>query len=309
MTSFALNSALPTIYPSRINRACAILDEIDAFRDIPDGHLRVLIRLVKKINLRALRSPIIVTRETLSRECGRSVETVQRAIRWLEDQGLITRSQRAGPGLKGSKSPIVPTADLIHLLRLDDDSCKEGYPQPPGVTNDASISTKEKTVSKKEQPSRERVRVGRYVLPGELAWICKKGVNPTAVLLLMKLAKQAGQRLSDVVAATASYLDKLSGKNLFAYLRRLVTLGKDYAYLARRQGEERRQAVDLGKIEEARRMLVGQRFTSRRSGVIIYVDRGGMLAIEKDGTHLGYRPMDVEFVDALASGILTKVCV
>lgn len=39
----------PTVvYPSLISRACAALDESPVFKDVPDGYLRVILRIVKK---------------------------------------------------------------------------------------------------------------------------------------------------------------------------------------------------------------------------------------------------------------------
>lgn len=78
-----------------------------------------MLRLVKKINLVKPGSPIFARRETLAREAGKSVETVGRALRWLENAGLIQREQEeARPGLRGSEAHIYPTDRLIQALGI-----------------------------------------------------------------------------------------------------------------------------------------------------------------------------------------------
>ena len=109
----------PTVvYPSLISRACAALDESPVFKDVPDGYLRVILRIVKKINLKRLNSPILASRATLAEESGKSVETVHRVVRWLEERGLVEREQRARQALRGSSSPLVPTQQLLDALLL-----------------------------------------------------------------------------------------------------------------------------------------------------------------------------------------------
>ncbi len=51
---------------------------------------------------------------------GKSVETVHRVVRWLEERGLVEREQRARPELRGSSSPLVPTKQLLDALLLSE---------------------------------------------------------------------------------------------------------------------------------------------------------------------------------------------
>ena len=117
MTTLAFTADICT-YPSAIARACAALDESLVFRDLPDGYFRVVVRLIKKINLSHLFSPIVASRGTIARESGKSIETVGRAVKWLEERKLVTREQRARAGLRGSSAPLVPTAKFIDALTL-----------------------------------------------------------------------------------------------------------------------------------------------------------------------------------------------
>lgn len=116
-----------TLYPSLINRACAVLDERPDVRNQPEGYLRVILRIVKKINLATPMSPIFAKRSTLATESGRSIETVHRTIKWLESEGLIERKQKAHPGRRGSSSPLVPTMKFLRELLLDPESIARSY--------------------------------------------------------------------------------------------------------------------------------------------------------------------------------------
>lgn len=298
MTAFALNS--PVVYPSPINRACALIDESPIFRDLPDGYLRIIIRLIKKISLRNPTQAIIVARETLANESGKSIETVHRAIRWLEDHGLVRREQHARPGLKGSSSPIYPTPALIEAIGIGGDVDKLPVcGKTSGVREDASKSKRETTVSEKEQPTRACVRVSGFSIPADLAWLCKRGLRPTAVLLLMKMAGRMKQRLSDVVAVSRRYIDRLQGQRLFAYLRKLVSLDKDYGWLARQAVVETARTEAKERLDKARESLKGKVFSSRDGRMIARVESGGLLSIERDGVFLGCRPMDDDFLIAI----------
>lgn len=122
-----MSSVALTLYPSLINRACAVLDERPDVRNQPEGYLRVILRIVKKINLATPMSPIFAKRSTLATESGRSIETVHRTIKWLESEGLIERKQKAHPGRRGSSSPLVPTMKFLRELLLDPESIARSY--------------------------------------------------------------------------------------------------------------------------------------------------------------------------------------
>jgi hypothetical protein len=306
MTAFALNS--PGVYPSPINRACALIDESQVFRDLPDGYLRIIIRLIKKISIRNPSQAIVVARETLAEESGKSIETVHRAIRWLEDRGLIQRAQRARPGLKGSSSPIYPTPALIEAIGINEPVDKSScHPNASSVSHDTSKSIRKTTVSEKEQSSRTCVRIAGFSVPSDLAWLCKRGLKPTAVLLLMKLAGRMKQRLSDVVQVSMRYLQPLHGHRLFAYLRKLVSIDRDYAWLAKQSANEARRNQEKSQLDAAQQSLVGKSFVTRDGETSFYVESNGLLSVVRSGAFIGCRPMDYDFLVAITDGRLRPV--
>ena len=153
---------LPTIYPSGISRVVSAIDEIPAFKELPDGFLRIIVRIVKKINLRSPSNPIVASRNTLAEESGKSVETVHRAIRWLEEHGLIARDQKSRAGFRGSSSPLVPTPMLLEALLLTS-------------AVEALLKKAKHVAPAMPSPKRNFVRVNGLTLPSDLAWIAQQG--------------------------------------------------------------------------------------------------------------------------------------
>lgn len=326
------------VYPGAINRACALLDEAPLFADLPDGYLRVLVRLVKKINLARPGAAIVASRATIASESGKSVETVNRALKWLEDRGLIERSQKARAGLRGSSSPVTPTKQLIQALLLDAplvaakkpadtparnalppacptessaDSRQATCPQhaaPSPVNPDGSKSGEYKQSLTRKQSSETFCKIQGFAIPADLGFLVVQGMSATAVLKLMAAAKRVNQRLSDVVRLTRSYLDPLRGRELYAYLRALLSKNKDYGYvlrMAEEQGRgEQKEREDRERVERKSAELLGRSFKNR-DGVVYHVEAGGMI-VQIRGERRAAMPMSVRFLDALADGRLVS---
>lgn len=294
-----------TTYPGAIARACAALDEAPAFKDLPDGYLRIVVRIVKKINLARLSAPIYARRATLAAEAGKSEATVTRAIRWLEAKGMIAREQQAAPGLKGSNSPIHPTRALLDALGLT------GQPKPaklsttPPVSGDASVSAPPTVLGKEEQPASRQpfVRIEGKTIPGDLAWLAGQGVKATGILQLMKQAKTKGQRLSLIVKRCRQYLRPLHGAVLYAYLRKLVKSDQDFGYQEQEEAKERARQALYERAREYAVSGVGQRFVTPNGEVEVVIEPGAMLRQWVRGVEQ-WRSIDGGFIEALDKGWL-----
>jgi hypothetical protein len=299
------------VYPSLISRACATLDESPVFKDVPDGYLRVILRIVKKINLKRLNSPILASRAKLAEESGKSVETVHRVVRWLEERGLVEREQRARPELRGSSSPLVPTIRLLDALLLSEAaraSVNEAHTTKDVKTarGEAETAANKSSVRPASRDSAFE-RVGTVRLPRDLAWLVKEqGMNCSGVLHLMKLAGQAKQRLSTVVAATRKYLEGLEGRELYAYLRALLGKGKDFG---RRATEESRSSAEIEEreyLKQKAHALAGRTFQNRDQSLLVTVDDSGFLVEVRNGQR-AMRPFCRSFVEAIEAGRLRGV--
>lgn len=291
----AMSSHAPIIYPGAIARALSAIDECAQLKTMPDSYIRVLIRILKKINLKKPDSAIFASRQTLADESGKSIETVHRAIKWLEDHELIEREQKAHTGLRGSSSPLVITRKLLDALLISDRSHHHKAP----VTEITPVITE----AAQQRTQDQFERVSGFTLPKDLAWLTRRGMKPTGVLQLMKMAKQAQQHLSDVVHATRQYLDGLDGRALYAYLRALLSKGLDFSQRAREVDQTARdsQATEFLKLKSE--ALEGRSFVKKDGSLIVRVE-SGMLIEVRNGKRSA-RPMCQGFLDAIDSGRLT----
>ncbi len=311
-------------YPSAIARACAAVDESPVFAEMPDGYFRIVIRIIKKINLSCLSAPIFASRNTLAQESGKSVETVHRAIKWMEDRGLVIRTQRAHSGLKGSSSPLIPTGTLLTALTL------QGVPsRASAVTDDTSISTKQKTQSIQKQSLRDlsanakisttsntttslknrgmvKLSNGRS-MPADLVWMVDQNqLSFSAVLALMAQASKVGKKLSDIVNVARKHLEKLYGNSLFAYCRKLIQQDKDFAYLARRQCQDevdqatkttQLETLSLFQLENTGRMMV-----SKNGKYKFLIEKSGVLRVTDFYGEVRYGQVNAEFMQCVEAG-------
>ena len=292
---------LPTIYPSGISRAVSAIDEIPVFKDLPDGFLRVIVRIIKKINLRVPKSPIVASRSTLAEESGKSVESVHRAVRWLEERGLIERDQKSRAGFRGSSSPLAPTHKLLEALLLTPEAeaqikkAKHVAPAYPAATSSTT--------------TRDCVRIGGFTLPCDLAWIVQEGgLSASAVLLLMRIAKQSKQKLSDVVAATKQYLEPLKGRGLFSYLRKLLLKGQDFTWKAAEQKDQHVAQQVQEHLAHKAKDMVGQKFQSLDGALQVEVDSSGMLRETRNGMSV-IRYFNEKFLEAVGLRRLVPISI
>jgi hypothetical protein len=308
----------PTVvYPSLISRACAALDESPVFKDVPDGYIRVILRIIKKINLKRLNSPILASRAKLAEESGKSVETVHRVVRWLEGRSLVEREQRARPDLRGSSSPLVPTKRLLDALLLSEDariSVNEAQPvkakardlssEAASAATAASPVTSKQTTSRTSDREGSFERVGKVLLPRDLAWlVTEQGMNCSGVFHLMKLAGLAKQRLSTVVAATRKYLEGLQGRYLYAYLRALLGKGKDFGCRAAEEARSSTEDKEREYLKQKAQALEGRTFQNRDQSLVVTVDSSGILIEVRNGQRAA-RPFCKSFVEAIEAGRL-----
>ena len=370
-----------TLYPSLINRACAVLDERPDVRNQPEGYLRVILRIVKKINLATPMSPIFAKRSTLATESGRSIETVHRTIKWLESEGLIERKQKAHPGRRGSSSPLVPTMKFLQELLLDPENIARSYQEcedyigkkqqaraekhackptashetastdtPTDISATADVCPAEATATAApdldatvkvaepaataeavtadlsresapvaaEQPApktsaqrqaerdhnRGFVKLENMKIPQDLAWLVNDlDMRATGVLQLMSMAKQAKQRLSDVVAATGKYLQDLPGREAYAYIKSLLKKGQDFAYKVRATNDANEEEQERAYLAQKAEAMAGRSFANREGNLIVTVEANGMLTLERDGQRAAKR-IDRKFLDAIDAGRL-----
>ena len=417
------------LYPSLIHRACSLFDEWDFLKKQPDGFFRVILRIVKKINLKRPHAAVFAKRATLAIESGQSVQTVNRAIKWLEAEGFITRTKKAHRGLRGSSSPLVPTPKFLALLLLDPVSIKQSYAEaeayvlgkyaldngclPPevaskkknrsrtactteqeedgaGIELDAQdlvdslesagisqspddleissvLAAEDEAVATVQQPQpaateaaaetttpvaavevresmdtvvdtpaipalankyeaaikqykaetaqraaerdhrRGFVQFGHVKIPADLTWLVENlGMRATGVLQLMGIAKKANQTLSDVVTAVSKYLVDLDGREAYAYLRKLLGLGKDFGYKVRETNQRQADEDERDYLALKAEALAGRSFFSPKGQAQYTIQPDGLVEVLQNGKHSAMR-LCRKMLDAIDAGKLRAV--
>jgi hypothetical protein len=179
---------------------------------------------------------------------------------------------------------------------------------PSAVRLDASKSTLPQQ-SKENQPARPApfVKIEGCTLPSELAWlVTRNDLKVTGVLALMKLAGSRKQRLSDIVAASKKYLEGLTDRSLFAYLRKLVMQDRDYRAVVEEEVKAHQASQDKARLARKAVELEGRAFKTRDGRIQLFVKANGMLhQVAPD--RAGYRPLDRAFLDAIEDGRLVPV--
>lgn len=296
----------PIKYPSLISRACAALDEAPIFRDAPDGYLRIFIRIIKKINLKNLTSSIFAKRSTLAEESGKSVETVHRAIHWLEQRELVEREQKAHKGLRGSSSPLTPTKKLLDALLLTD--IKPFEARTPDKTT-AVITTAD--IAADNQPaeiqSNQFITINKKTIPLDLARLVRRnGVNVTGVLQLMSLAKKFKQRLSDVLSCVEKYVANLPAGKTYAYLRTCIKSGRDFKGQLQEAARATQQEQTELYLKHKGEALLGRHFRTKDGQTVFSIEQAGVITKIYQGTRITMM-MNLAFLSAIENGRLVPV--
>lgn len=289
-----MTNALPTIYPAAISRAICALDELPEFREMPEGFMRILVRIIKKIDLRKPESHIFASRSTLAAESGKSLEVVHRCVRWLVEQGFLSREQKQIEGRRGSRSPLSPTAKLLDVLMLS----KEKRAQVEEA----------KKASHPAPGANGFERVNGATLPADLAWLVKTGgMKATGVLQLMAMAKAAQLTLTQIVESAKDYLKPHKGSALYGYLRRLVSKGPQES--VRKAAETKRQKAAAVRAQAARdqaEKMEGHLYRDTLTQAQVRVHPGAEIEVrERDGT-LRRGPVTPSFLEAIEAGRLVR---
>ncbi len=270
-----------------------------------------------------------------------------RIARELEDAGYFSRQRKKGekgqwlwcitftplptiPGFSGHGSAM---HEKSRFNKEPDKPLQEIQPSPPShkPSDDDELfeqpslkeqpvefkkTSKKLSTDKNEGAESKVVRIDGKSVPKELAWlVLKRGLSLTRLFALMKRARAKGKLLSDVVECVAQHLSKLEdGKAIFAYLNKLVTLERDFAWEVRQKREKAnigKQKLDEGqRLAKAQEKLFGLWFVSRQSGAIFEVERGGWVRVMSFDTsgrvREGCEPLDIAFVDAVEAGLLAS---
>ncbi|MCY1228572.1 hypothetical protein D9M68_282160 [compost metagenome] len=288
--------------PERILRAIALVYESDGLRALHITNRQVLATLIRfALNQKDPTSLAFMKKATIARHLAISEATVYRALGSLEDAGLIERErqQRTRAQLE-VVGRIGFTAKLLQCIGLA--GRKLGYPEPrtgSDVSRSSAaclapvsdVNNPKQSSTKKHSGPRAFVQIDDRAVPIDLAPLVRdQELTTSALFLLMRLAREAGQRLSDVVSAAGHALGPLRGRELFAYLKSLLEKPTDYSYVVRTrkaQEDERRataaqEAQDRLEVAQLIERHRGRR-VSAPDGRIYEVDSASIVITEANG--------------------------
>ncbi|CAG9183490.1 hypothetical protein LMG23994_05144 [Cupriavidus pinatubonensis] len=288
--------------PERILKAIALVYESDGLRALHITNRQVLATLVRfALNQQDPSALAFIKKATIAQHLGISEATVYRALGALEDAGLIererqqrTRAQFEVVGRIGFSAKLLRCIGIaspqlqstVHIPACSDESGASTRIAPVSGVNKAMQSS-----TKKHPGPGSFLLIDGRVVPMDLAPLVRdQALKMSALFLLMRLARTAGHRLSDVVSAAGNALTPLRGRELFAYLKSLLEKPVDYGHVVRtrklredeeraaeaRATQERQQIAEL--VEKYRGKLV-----SASDGSTYEVDSASIVITDANG--------------------------
>ncbi|WP_157763915.1 helix-turn-helix transcriptional regulator [Paraburkholderia aromaticivorans] len=295
--------------PGKIANALVVVYEGFTDIDLSENHRRVLACLIRYgVSQHNPTCDIWIKKSTVAQRLGVNEATVYRALAVLQNAGLIERDDqgRIGRALK-----------LVAFVRLTAEAVRRLGLLPTERGRDIApvqdVNKNPKQSSLKNQPGRgpgSFCKISGRTVPADLAWLhTDNELSLSGLFSLMKKARQAGTRLSNVVAHAAKSLGALRGRELFAYLSSLISLPLDFEAIAKARLAETAKAEAKRREEretQARRALIanlkGQRYVDPR-GRYWQVDDGAFLVVG-EGRH-GSVPFSMadDAMTAIAAGL------
>lgn len=231
---------LPPSIQRAIARVSTVASEIVlAALDLRDRW--VLIQLIRNVSLDDPYTPVTIRKSTLARQLGCSEATVYRSLAKLERAGWFARSQVKSRRTGFQVGCCVFSAEAIKWLGLAEPA-QHRTARRSSVRDACCISVELRSqLSTKGQPAaaealgkKGKAAIAADKVPSDVRWLVEaKRVSPFGVFALMREATKHGHRLSNVVAACRSAVEQAT--NAYAFVKRLVSQPRDFAYLAAEQ--------------------------------------------------------------------------
>ncbi len=233
--------------------------------------------------------------------------TVYRALSKLEKENLIERepqkiisSNFKSIGRIKITSIALKLIGITEYLEKREEKLKE-------KANNASSSNKKDDLAQMQDKNRDTLQslkkqsernsfkeIQGKKVPQDLAWLVEdNNLGIGALFKLMRLAREKGKRLSDIVAVCLHALRKISGRGLFAYLNKLITQENDFAYVRAMREEEQMEkqhaAEEKRQLDLAKASLAGRKFCLD-SGQFVEFDEQFISFFDASGRHTGTCP-------------------
>ncbi|MGF6292713.1 helix-turn-helix transcriptional regulator [Paraburkholderia youngii] len=301
----------PSVLPGRIANALVIVYEGLKEFGLFENHRRILACLIRfGVDQRNPSKNIYIKKSTIAKHLDINEATVYRGLSVLERAGIIERDDqgRVGRALKVighirltafalkrlSLDARYPGQSAAQMARGSDAQARETDLAPV-----QDVNNKPKQSSLKNHPGAGSFcKIDGKTVPADLAWLhTKNGLRLSGLFALMAAAKKVGSRLSDVVAHCGNSLAALRDRELFAYVKSLLTLPIDYQAVTRAKQAERevadeklRQKAEFESRLLQLRALRGKAFVDRDGRLWTVEDTSFLVS---DGKKVGSVPFDL----------------
>ncbi|WP_186083684.1 Replication protein O [Burkholderia gladioli] len=251
--------------------------------ELPQRARALLAALARTVDANRPLACIFARRDTLTGRALQSLRTFYRSLDDLEKAGLITRPQQKRYSAVGKfgRSDLHLTEKAAVLLGLVQPEPQEQQQSEEGATTfeQPNATVAHGSIYKNLSPTHSQKRQAGLP-PQDLMRLRGLGFYDFMIFKLMREAREAGKRLSDIVEATWPSL-KLA-KSPIRYLKKLIAVPTDFsAVIALRNAEANAAATEQAELAEA--LDVAQRV----AGCTLYSPDGQVrYNVSTDGTEL-----------------------
>lgn len=236
--------------------------------------LSILIRF--GLNIENTRQSIFIKKSTIANLMEVNEATVYRALSKLEEEKLIEREEQ---NRTSSNFKVIGKIRITSIAlkafgveeylerrkaKLQEDAIKVSGPKKANAdlaqVQDKNKNPSLQSLQKQSGKNLFKEIQGRKV-PQDLAWLVETNeLQISGLLKLMKVAREKGKRLSDIVAVCIDALRKVTGRALYAYLCKLIDTERDFEYVRVKQEEEKaeQQSAEEAKAETKRLIEVAE---------------------------------------------------
>lgn len=283
--------------PPIIQRAITRVNDPAILQDISPSLRWALSVLLRRVSAEHGQDLFWVKRSNFAGLIGVSEATVYRMLTTFEELGLITRvtQKRSTEGAftVGEMRLSDAFCQLIGLTGTDKEDKESLYQyssksrlSPVRDVIEVNQGVKQFALQKHSLHESPKKSVGKSTTPPEFIPLLRQGLTSPQLFLLMRLAREAGKKLSDIVVVCHEPIEKLRGVELFAYLRTLTQADKDFGHIRQHAVEEKQQAEErIAQVERTASMKARYRGKWLRGpqDTLFQTDSIGRVAVYRTG--------------------------
>ncbi len=256
------------------------------------------------LNIENTRQSIFIKKSTIAHLMEVNEATVYRALSKLEEAKLIEREVQ---NKTSSNFKVIGKIKITSIAlkafgieeylerrkaKLQENAVKISESKKANADlaqmQDKNITPSLQSLQKQSGQNLFKEIQGRKI-PQDLAWLVEANeLKISGLLRLMKVAREKGKRLSDIVAVCKDALRKITGRELYAYLCTLIATECDFAYARGKQEEEKAEQQSAAEARAEAKQLID----------VAEISLHGKKFRLDSGQYIEFRGGALEFTDA-----------